>query len=410
MISPDISTVGIVEFTADLAGVSDAFIQFGETTAYTLEAPVDLAEPNYRTLLLGMVTNLEHHYRIVVTSDTEACVSPDQTITTGLMPAGGGIGNAAVSAGSSSAPVEPGFFSNGTYNSEWIYILNQDGALVWYFPSPFPNPTRARLSWDGKFMWVRDGNPGGAENMGQIAKIAMDGSSSSVQSVPTSHHDLSVLPDGSIVYIKKNPSGTCDAIYRHAGDGENYAADTMVFDVATAFSGGTCHSNSLHYHDSDGSFTISDLNHDAYVKVSSAGEVEWVLGGGQNSDFTGPGATWERQHGHHLLADDTLLFFNNGTTTSVVPSPVKEVTLNFGDMSAENGFTYESEACSGPCLSQFMGDVQRLPGGNTFVTYSSMGIVHEVDPQGEMIRSFDLPDTSAGYSEHRPTLYGPPPR
>lgn len=407
-ISPDISTVGIVEFTASLAGATAAFIQFGETTDYTLEAPVDLAEPNYRTLLLGMVTNLTHHYRVVVVNGTEACVSEDQTITTGPLPAGGGIGNADVTPGTSSTPIEPGFIVNANYNSDWIYILNADGELVWYFQVPFPNPTRARMSWDGKFMWVRDGNPGATNNMGQIAKIAMDGSSFTSVDVATSHHDLSVLPDGSIVYIKKNPSGSCDAIYKHAGDGTDFESDTMVFDVATAFSGGTCHCNSLHYHDSDGSFTISDLDHDAYVKVSATGEIEWVLGGGQNSDFTGDGSTWERQHGHHLLADDRLLFFNNGPMNTA--SPVKEVTLDLTAMTAAVDFEYSSNACGGNCLSQFMGDVQRLPSGNTFVTYSSMGYAHEVDSEGMLIRSLELPGGSAGYSEHRPTLYGPPPR
>jgi len=414
-LSAQISTVGVVQFTSTLAGATAAVVQFGETTDYSweavadLETPVDM-DPYYRAVLLGMPTTTEHHFRVIVMNGTEACIGEDQTITTGSLPAGGGIGNATVEPGPSSAPIEPGFIVNATYNSDWLYILNAEGELVWYFPTPFPNPTRARMSWDGKYMWVRDGNPGATQNMGAIAKIAMDGSWSSVIDVPTSHHDLSVLPDGSIVYIKKNPGGSCDAIYKHAGDGMNFDSDTMVFDVATAFSGGTCHSNSLHYHDSDGSFTISDLDHDAYVKVSSTGEIEWVLGGGQNSDFTGEGASWERQHGHHLLSDDVLLYFNNGDMTGGMPSPVKEVTLDLSAMTATNGFSYSSSECSGSCVSQFMGDVQRLPGGNTFVTYSSMGIAHEVDPAGMMIRSLRLPGNSAGYSEHRPTLYGPPPR
>jgi hypothetical protein len=408
MISPTISTVGIVEFSSELAGAESAFIQFGETTTYSLEAPVDLTAPNYRTLLLGMTTATEYHYRVAVVAGAEACVSDDQTITTGAVPAGGGIGDAPPSPGPSNAPIQPGFILNGTYNSDWLYILNDAGELVWYFPAPFANVTRSRLSWDGKYMWARDGNPGATEGLGKIAKIAMDGSSSTVADVPTSHHDLSVLPDGSIIYIRRNPSGDCDAIYKHAGDGVDYDNDTMLFDVATAFSGGTCHSNSLHYQHSDGGVTISDLDHDAYVKVSSSGELEWVLGGGQSSDFSGEGATWERQHGHHLLADDLLLFFNNGAMNSA--SPVREVSLDLTAMTASFGFTYSSTECDGNCLSQFMGDVQRLPNGNTFVTYSSMGIAHEVDPDGMLIRSFELPAGPAGYTEHRPTLYGPPPR
>jgi hypothetical protein len=414
-LSEFISTVGIVEFSAELPGATAAFVQFGKTSDYTMEAPVDLTAANYRTLLLGMTADAEYHYRIGLVTATEACVSPDQTIVTGPMPAGN-LANAMVTPGPSSAPIEPGFIVNASYNDTWIYIMNAAGEIVWYFDSvtfspnpdaPLTNWTRARMSWDGKYMWLRDGNPGAADGEGKIGKIAMDGSSSTIVDVPTSHHDLSVLPDGSIVYIKKNPGGSCDAIYRHAGDGMNFDGDEMVFDIATAFSGGACHTNSIHYHVADGSYTVSELDHNAYLKVSAEGELEWVLGG-DSSDFSGDGASWEREHGHHLLAEDRLLFFNNGPMNSA--SPAREVQLDLTAMTATFGFEYSSTDCNGNCLSVFMGDVQRLPGGNTLVTYSSIGIAHEVDPDGVMIRSIDMPAGTAGYSEHRPTLYGPPPR
>src|SRR5688572_11174493 len=55
-LSDEISTVGIVEFTSDLAGQTDAVIEFGLTTDYGLVAPVDFGGSN-RTLLLGMTTD-----------------------------------------------------------------------------------------------------------------------------------------------------------------------------------------------------------------------------------------------------------------------------------------------------------------------------------------------------------------
>jgi hypothetical protein len=63
--SPAISTVASVEFTTDLAGLSAARIEFGLDASYGMTAPVDLAEPGYRTLLLGMKTSREYHFRIV---------------------------------------------------------------------------------------------------------------------------------------------------------------------------------------------------------------------------------------------------------------------------------------------------------------------------------------------------------
>jgi hypothetical protein len=58
-----------------------------------------------------------------------------------------------------------------------------------------------------------------------------------------------------------------------------------------------------------------------------------------------------------------------------------------------------------------MGDVQRLANGNTVVSYSTQGVLHEVDPSGSLVRelTWDL-GGAFGYVVQRPTLYGPPPR
>ena len=54
-----IPTVGIVTFTTNLAGITGAEIRFGQAaTGPTMTAPVDLAQTNYRTLLLGMVVSI----------------------------------------------------------------------------------------------------------------------------------------------------------------------------------------------------------------------------------------------------------------------------------------------------------------------------------------------------------------
>ena len=51
-----------------------------------MTAPVDLAEPNYRTLLLGMKQMRTYHFRIVVQGAAGECAGADQTIATGPLP------------------------------------------------------------------------------------------------------------------------------------------------------------------------------------------------------------------------------------------------------------------------------------------------------------------------------------
>ena len=58
-----------------------------------------------------------------------------------------------------------------------------------------------------------------------------------------------------------------------------------------------------------------------------------------------------------------------------------------------------------------MGDVQRLPNGNTIIGYSSKGVLQEVSADGIVLQEWTWPlGASFGYIEKRATLYGPPPR
>jgi hypothetical protein len=55
-------------------------------------------------------------------------------------------------------------------------ILNDQGEIVWWHALPFGQISRAALSNDGKFLYVRDSNEL-VQGPGQAARIAMDGSS-----------------------------------------------------------------------------------------------------------------------------------------------------------------------------------------------------------------------------------------
>ena len=57
-------------------------------------------------------------------------------------------------------------------------------------------------------------------------------------------------------------------------------------------------------------------------------------------------------------------------------------------------------------FSVWYGDVQRLPGGNTLVTFSIAGVIHETDPDGNLL--MEIRGDIFGYAEWRSALYGPP--
>lgn len=463
-LSEAIPTVVGVTIASD-AALDSAVVEYGLDSSYGATAPVELSESGGQALVLGLKPAREYHFRVVAESGGASCASEDHTLTTGDVANGLTLPSLMTDAPSE---VSPGFLvlsamtggpnggdgpvmlpppgSGGEGGGPWemmidagalppgammgeggapmwiggpdvggpdgggeslIYILDHEGDPVWWITAPIGEVSRARLSHDGKSVLAMSINVDGGPR-GQLVKISLDGREIETIPLPGSHHDFTVTPDGGIAFIRKTEDG-CDEIVKRAGDGEL----SVTFRVADAFGGQVdagspndrCHTNSIHYNADDDSFTFSVLNLNAYVKVSAEGELRWVLGG-DFSDFSGDGAQWLRQHGHHLLDADTLLFFNNDGAPDRTDSLALEVELHPEDGSAERVFEY-----AGGEASAVLGDVQRLPNGNTLVAYSTAGVVHEVSADGRLVAELRWPLGGAfGYVEHRASLYGPPSR
>ncbi len=161
-----------------------------------------------------------------------------------------------------------------------------------------------------------------------------------------------------------------------------------------------CHCNSIDYNRDDDSISVSCLNQNAYVKISSGGELIWVLGGNeQQSHFDGD-INWHRQHGHHMLSPSRLLFFNNmgGGDAVGTEALAVELELDLEARSARRVWQY----AGGPA-SAILGDVQYLVNGNVLVTYSSSGELHEVNSAGQLVQRWVFSE-QIGYSHHQEWL------
>jgi hypothetical protein len=405
-LSSAIATVGIVTFTTDLPGVTEARIEFGLDTAYGMTAPVDLAEPNYRTLLLGMKQMRDYHFRIVVKNGTTECAGPDQTIRTGSLP------NILPSLDVTTidrAALFGGFVMTGQYQAQGganspAYIIDADGDFVWALRVG-NYVTGVRQSYDGKYMWIN-----GSDNMNtgataaNIHRVTMDGlvDEDLSDEFGIQDHQITILPDESIIFYGHDQE--CPDIKRRYEDG---TIETITNARTAHGATGACHVNHVEYSPDDQTLVFSDDNHNNYTKITLDGEVVWVLGGTTN-DFTGDGAMWERQHGIDILALDRFVYFNNGPMTGGNGSIVYEIKLDLGAMTATRVWTYAAM----PRISNIqLGDVQRLANGNTVAAYSTQGVLQEVDASGRLLQEIVWPLGGAyGYIHKRATLYGPPPR
>ncbi len=404
-VSSQIPTVGIVEWSSTGAAPSSAKIVYKLKNAPSSllnqggEAPVDLSKTNYRTLLLGLKQSKDYAFHIEATRDGATCTSPDYTLpTTGSFP------NARPVTVQVAQPDkrEPGFIvtSSGISVPDSAFIVDADGEIVWYADGPL-NTTRAQMDYEGENMWMVGLNLD--NDGGEMRYVSMDGEEAQ-QNVPgleNAHHDFTVMPGGKVAALVWSVAGVdppSNLVIRAA----NGTVSSPFTIGSNLYLSDTYHACAIHYLPFDDSFTIADRNPSVFVKVSATGTVQWQLGGVCDQAPAGNMCVpqdWQVVHGHHLLEDWTFLAFNNSYGTN---ADIFEFQLN---VTASSFAATVVEDYAGTGASTIMGDVQRLPGGNTLVTYTTDGTIVELDASWNEVQTFS---SRFGYSNWRPTLYGPP--
>jgi len=408
-LSPAIPTVGIVDWSADLEGISAARIEFtlddpaGDEINRGSGGAIDIAGQTHRALLLGLKAERTYTYRIIAQSGDTVCVSADRSLSTGAEGRPNITHTVTRTAVDGAAPA-PGFIVTTNYGF-FAYVMDTDGDLVWWASSP-SSSSRARMDWEGEQMWMlkvagTQGSPG------EVRRVSMDGTDvlENVAGLENAHHDLAVLPGGSVAtltwteeasaaseLVERSPDGTVRTVVRLADN---------VFGTRSSF-----HANSIAYHALDDTFTVGDLDVVGYAKLSRGGELLWQFRGGcpttpgpkcASGDLLG-------NHGHHLLEDGTFLFFKARQSPSIVYEYL--LTETASSLSSTEIWSYDP----GVTLASYvLGDVQRLPNGNTLIVYSTDAEMRELSPAGDLVQTITS-NNGFGYADFRETLYGPPPR
>ena len=398
-----IPTVGIVTFTTNLTGITSAEIRFGPaSTGPTMTAPVNLSQPSYRTLLLGMKGSTSYVYRIVANSSAGTCTSQDFTIMTGAVPSNVPTPTASIMNPTSHSK---GFVvTSSGISGTGAYIYDSDGAPVWWHTMAPSGTSRIQMSWDGSKMYMMALNVQNT-GAGAVKIMDMDGANATTASGMTaSHHDMTAIPGGfaTLLWNSSGIDAPCSLVER----ADSGTMKTIVANMNTLYTSNTFHTNSIHYYPSDDTYTLGDRNPNLYVKVSRSGQLIWQLGGANPKDmtkfFSGAG-TWSVNHGHHMLGDSFILF-NNGAMAGGSGSVVRAFKLNTANMTATSTLMYSASGVN----SMVLGDAQFLPNGNILVTFSTSGQLNEITSTGTVVATFKF--TALGYSEYRDSLYGPPPR
>jgi len=389
------TTVGIVRWSLDAPDLTEAHIDFGLDTTYGMTAPVELALAGHRTVLVGMKPAKTYHFRVVASAGSQTYTSDDHTLTTGAP-----LSPAVLASFTVAAPeqLDKGFFITSfwsVFTSDtpvWMsVIVDTDGDVVWWYrPSDYTDSgergiARARLSADSRDLWLVQVSNGG----GPLRRVSIDTLEEQTYEDAWGSHDIAAVEGGTMAYIDYRETD-CDSIFEidRAGEITEIFEPTGVTHPTTS----GCHGNAVRYSKKEDVYVYSDHTSDVVV-VARDGTLEWKL-----SDLVSGGNTsWGGyQHGVQLLDGSLLVFANRAGGELDTPQAIE-----FGlDGSVLKKFASRAGG-------DFLGDVQRLPSGNTLIDYSFNFVMQVVDPTDSLV--LEMTGTSGfGYVEFRERLYGEP--
>ena len=144
------------------------------------------------------------------------------------------------------------------------------------------------------------------------------------------------------------------------------------------------HPNSLDV-DRDGDLIVSWRNVGEVSKIDPAtGQFVWRLGGPHN-EFTFVNDPWNGFGGQHdvrALPNGDLLLYDNGWAHAPLETRVVEYRVDVAAHTATLVWQFRHQPA---VFTAFVGSVQRLASGNTFIGYGSQGFATEVDPTGGVV-------------------------
>jgi hypothetical protein len=382
------TTVGIVTWSLAKPNLTAAHIDFGLDTTYGMTAPVDLSKPDDRTVLVGMKPAKTYHFHIVATDGAQTYTSSDQTLTTGAATALIPSPTVAINLPNE---VDKGFITGSFWNgpTSWtVFIMDTDGDIVWWYTDTANSGSmadgigRARLSADSQDVWLTNG-----QQPAPLRRVSIDTLDVQVYPDATGTHDVCAVSGDTMAYLASNAGGCASIV-----EIDKAGTQRFVFD-STAVTGSQCHGNAIRYSAKRDVYVFSDRNTDVFL-LDRGGGVQWKL----SDKVTGGNMSWGGvQHGVELL-DESLLIFANEAAGGGDWSHSQ--AMEFGlDGSVIKKFSSQAG-------SDWFGDVQRLPSGNTLINYS-LGPIEEVDASDNVVLSITTTGY-VGYTEFRQSLYGLP--
>lgn len=388
---------------------------------YTFDDGIWLASPErdlvpgaHAEILLGIPYATEVVWRIVAEMDRPPgsagadaagiTTTPDATITTGDVPDSMSVGDVTIADPSAWDPATPYVFASvsveGSFSGQyWTMVVDRQGRAVWGHESPNGRASmHPRISWNEDTFLVDHNSYWGDFDGGvnsTVLALKIDGTLVKTWETPGLHHPFTDLPDGSLAYGRIydrysealtviDPSGTATDLF---------SCPEFLDDIGES---AICASNTLWYDDTRDVFLFSMWTLETIIEVDgTTGNANRWFGHVNGAwDFSPPSSAFWYQHGGHYLPNGNLL------TSSYVDDGEDAIVAREYEVDEQNEQLVEvwNFGIGDDIHGNDMGEVHRLPNGNTLSNYGTAGRLRESTPDGTVVWDLSWDGRTVGRS------------
>jgi hypothetical protein len=329
-------------------------------------------------------------------------------------------------------PADGYIFLNNWGNQPYDMILENDCNPVWYWRTP-DRRRDFKVQKVGNdsilTMLVRSGYPFGQGYIALNNHYTVIDSFYAVNGYSTDEHELQVFEDGryfliGIRYLTVESDtfgrvSICESAFQEFTADHDLLLEWRALDHfaledidplvdLTQGTNNFTHMNAIDIDDDD-NILLSSRHISEVTKINrQTGEIIWRLGGKKNQ-FTfvdDPRNGFSFQHDIRVLGNGHYTLFDNGNAFNPPLSRAVEYVVDTLAMTATLFWQYPGETMD--YQSHYMGNVQRLPNGNTFINWAEYWLpkATEVTPAGEKVYEMNFASGEYCYRAFRFPWHG----
>lgn len=260
----------------------------------------------------------------------------------------------------------------------WIYIMDRQGRIVWYWADMGDNASSAypRVARDGAYIVVDKGRGGKTG----VVKMTLDHQYYQFIAIKDLDDAIDVTSDGSVLY------DTNGELFELTKQGTTRSIWSCAKHFGPSFA---CYSNAVNWVAADDSVLLSFPTPCVVVQVSRKNGTLLGVYGNVGGSYAFSPSPWrlEFPHSPTITPDGTLLVSAHlpGYPDGTAAGPNHHAFEEFSIDRAARTLTQKWIYSDGPEWAAAKGFAIRLANGNTLVNYGTGGVIREVTPDKKTV-------------------------